>query len=322
MDLAWSRKGTILIASLLTLGILVTSMFFALQKPVTIAADGKLIQTRVLFSGTVKDVLQKNHIGLGKNDLVQPILDSKVTRHTQIVVTRAFKVRVLADGTIKTIETTPITAEKAVSLAGFQLGENDILKTKAGKLVSANQEIEVIRVTEQVVNEDQIIPYGSEQIDDPTLERGLTKTVKAGKEGIARNTIKIIFYNGQEEKREIISTETLQEPQNRVIAMGSITSVSRGSERLDFREAKYMQASAYTYTGFRTATGLTPSVGMVAVDPNVIPMGSRLYIEGYGYARAADTGGAIKGNTVDLFMESYSQCINWGRRSVKVYVLN
>ncbi|HRW12823.1 MAG TPA: 3D domain-containing protein [Syntrophomonas sp.] len=322
MDLAWSKKGTILIASLLTLGILVTSMFFALQKPVTIAADGKLIQTRVLFSGTVKDVLQKNHIGLGKNDLVQPILDSKVTRHTQIVVTRAFKVRVLADGTIKTIETTPVTAEKAVSLAGFQLGENDIIKTKAGKLVSTNQEIEVIRVTEQIVNEDQTIPYSSEQIDDPTLERGLTKTVKAGKEGIARNTIKIIFYNGQEEKREIISTETLQEPQNRVVAMGSITSVSRGSERLDFREAKYMQASAYTYTGFRTATGLNPSVGMVAVDPNVIPMGSRLYIEGYGYARAADTGGAIKGNTVDLFMESYSQCINWGRRSVKVYVLN
>ncbi len=172
------------------------------------------------------------------------------------------------------------------------------------------------------MNEDQTIPYSSEQIDDPTLERGLTKTVKAGKEGIARNTIKIIFYNGQEEKREIISTETLQEPQNRVVAMGSITSVSRGSERLDFREAKYMQASAYTYTGFRTATGLNPSVGMVAVDPNVIPMGSRLYIEGYGYARAADTGGAIKGNTVDLFMESYSQCINWGRRSVKVYVLN
>ncbi|HPF20510.1 MAG TPA: 3D domain-containing protein [Syntrophomonas sp.] len=322
MDLAWSKKGTILIASLLTLGILVTSMFFALQKPVTIAADGKLIQTRVLFSGTVKDVLQKNHIGLGKNDLVQPILDSKVTRHTQIVVTRAFKVRVLADGTIKTIETTPVTAEKAVSLAGFQLGENDIIKTKAGKLVSTNQEIEVIRVTEQIVNEDQTIPYSSEQIDDPTLERGLTKTVKAGKEGIARNTIKIIFYNGQEEKREIISTETLQEPQNRVVAMGSITSVSRGSERLDFREAKYMQASAYTYTGFRTATGLNPSVGMVAVDPNVIPMGSRLYIEGYGYARAADTGGAIKGNTIDLFMESYSQCINWGRRSVKVYVLN
>ncbi|NLV21945.1 MAG: DUF348 domain-containing protein [Syntrophomonadaceae bacterium] len=322
MDLAWSRKGTILIASLLTLGILLTSMFFALQKPVTIAADGKLIQTRVLFSGTVKDILQKNNIELGKMDQVQPSLDSKVKKHTKIVVTRAFQVKVVADGTEKSIYTTPVTAEKAVSLAGFQLGDKDIIKTRAGNLVSTNQEIEVIRVTEQIVSEDQPIPYGDERVDDPTLERGLTRTVKAGKNGIARNTIKITFYNGEEGKREIVSAETVQEPQNRVVAMGSITSVSRGSERLDFREARYMQASAYTYTGFRTATGLTPSVGMAAVDPRVIPLGSRLYIEGYGYARAADTGGAIKGNTVDLFMESYSQCMNWGRRTVKVYVLN
>lgn len=322
MDLAWSRKGTILIASLLTLGILLTSMFFALQKPVTIAADGKLIQTRVLFSGTVGDVLQKNNIDLGKMDLVQPSLESKVKKHSKIVITRAFEVKVMADGNEKKIFTTPVSVEKAVSMAGFQLGDKDIIKTRTGNLVSANQEIEVIRVTEQIISEDKPIPYGDERVDDPTLERGLTKTVKAGKSGVARNTIKITFYNGEEGKREIISTETVQEPQNRVVAMGSITSVSRGSERLDFREAKYMQASAYTYTGFRTATGLTPSVGLVAVDPSVIPLGSRLYIEGYGYARAADTGGAIKGNTVDLFMETYSQCINWGRRTVKVYVLN
>jgi 3D (Asp-Asp-Asp) domain-containing protein len=82
-----------------------------------------------------------------------------------------------------------------------------------------------------------------------------------------------------------------------------------------------MQASAYTYTGFHTATGLNPEVGMVAVDPSVIPMGTRLYIEGYGYARAADTGGAIKGDKIDLFMEEYSQCMGWGRRTVKVYIL-
>jgi 3D (Asp-Asp-Asp) domain-containing protein len=83
-----------------------------------------------------------------------------------------------------------------------------------------------------------------------------------------------------------------------------------------------MEASAYTYTGNRTATGKNPEVGMVAVDPRVIPMGSRLYIEGYGYGRAADTGGSIKGNRLDLFMEDRSQCLSWGRRTVKVYLLD
>jgi len=322
MDLAWSKKGTILVASLLTMGILLGSMFFALQKPVSIAADGKLINTRVLFSGTVKDILQKNQIELGKMDQVQPSLDTRVKKNTKIIVTRAFQVKVVADGTKKNIYTTPVTVKKAISLAGFQLGAKDIIKTLPAPKVSANQEIEVIRVTEELQKVDQPIPYGDERVDDPTLEKGLTKTIRVGKSGVARNTIKISFYNGQEGKRETILTETVQEPQNRVVAMGSITSVSRGGERLDIREAKYMQASAYTYTGFRTATGVAPSVGMVAVDPSVIPLGSRLYIEGYGYARAADTGGAIRGNTVDLFMESYSQCINWGRRTVKVYVLN
>ena len=322
MDLAWSKKGTILVASLLTMGILLGSMFFALQKPVSIAADGKLINTRVLFSGTVKDILQKNHIELGKMDQVQPSLDTRVKKNTKIIVTRAFQVKVVADGIKKNIYTTPVTVKKAISLAGFQLGAKDIIKTLPAPKVSANQEIEVIRVTEELQKVDQPIPYGDERVDDPTLEKGLTKTIQVGKSGVASNTIKITFYNGQEGKRETISTETVQQPQNRVVAMGSITSVSRGGERLDIREAKYMQASAYTYTGFRTATGVAPSVGMVAVDPSIIPLGSRLYIEGYGYARAADTGGAIRGNTVDLFMESYSQCINWGRRTVKVYVLN
>ncbi|MGI6005359.1 MAG: 3D domain-containing protein [Christensenellales bacterium] len=80
-------------------------------------------------------------------------------------------------------------------------------------------------------------------------------------------------------------------------------------------------ATAYTATGNRTATGTVPSVGTVAVDPSVIPMGTRLYIQGYGFGVAADKGGAIKGNKVDVFFNSRTQCLNWGRRSVKVYIL-
>ena len=61
--------------------------------------------------------------------------------------------------------------------------------------------------------------------------------------------------------------------------------------------------------------------GMVSVDPNVIPLGSQLYIEGYGYAVAADTGGGIVGNRIDLAMDSVSDALNFGRRDVVVHVL-
>ena len=80
-------------------------------------------------------------------------------------------------------------------------------------------------------------------------------------------------------------------------------------------------ATAYTWTGNRTATGTWPSRGTVAVDPLVIPLGTELHIEGYGSAVAADTGGAIKGQIIDLYMDSEHECWQWGRRQVEVRVI-
>lgn len=86
-----------------------------------------------------------------------------------------------------------------------------------------------------------------------------------------------------------------------------------------------MESTAYT-GGTITATGTAPvrnegGLSTVAVDPSVIPLGSLLYIDGYGYAIAADTGGAIQGNIVDLYLNSYDECMNWGRQNVSVYLI-
>lgn len=321
MSMFWSKKSNFLIASILALGLLLGSLAFAIQKPVVIEVDGQLIKSRVLFAGTVGDVLDDNQISLVGNDKVEPSRETAVTKNMQISVIRAFNVKVVADGETREIYTTPVTIKEAVALAGFTLGDKDIVKTLPVTMVVPQQEIEVIRVTQQTITLDEAMPYQTDRTTDSTLEKGLTRTLKAGKNGLARNTLLVTYYNGQEAKRDLVKIETLVQPQNKVVAMGDITSVSRGGQRLDFTEARYMQSTAYTYTGSHTATGLDPAVGMVAVDPSVIPMGSKLYIEGYGYAWAADTGGAIKGNIVDVFLEESSQCVNWGRRTVKVYLL-
>jgi len=80
------------------------------------------------------------------------------------------------------------------------------------------------------------------------------------------------------------------------------------------------EATAYTWTGYRTTTGTWPSRGTVAVDPRVIPLGTELHIEGYGAAVAADTGGAIQGQKIDLYMDSEHECLQWGRRKVEVQI--
>ena len=76
----------------------------------------------------------------------------------------------------------------------------------------------------------------------------------------------------------------------------------------------------------QTATGVNlkanPDAKVIAVDPSVIPLGSKVYVEGYGYATAADTGGAIKGNKIDVFIPSHDQAMQWGRKTVEVQVLN
>ncbi|MDU4325858.1 MAG: 3D domain-containing protein, partial [Clostridium celatum] len=86
-----------------------------------------------------------------------------------------------------------------------------------------------------------------------------------------------------------------------------------------------MESTAY-YGHATTASGLKPvrnpdGISTVAVDPNVIPLGSKVYVSGYGVAIAADTGGAIKGNIIDVYLNSYEECMSWGRRQVTVQIL-
>lgn len=321
MGIVWSKRSTYLAASIIGLVVLMISLFFALQKPVTVVVDGKVIHSRVFFASTVEDVLEKNKIELGEKDEVNPSLDTVVKKNTEITVTRAYKVKVIADGENREILSTPITVKEAIKLAGFQLGEKDIVKTVPTEKTVPDQVIEVIRVTEEEIQVEEPIPFQTERTYDDTLEKGLTRTISKGQNGIALNTIRITYHNGQEVAREVIDSQVKVEPKNRVVAMGTITSVSRGGLRLNFKQALEVEASAYTYTGNRTATGKVPTVGTVAVDPSVIPLGSKLYVEGYGYGVAADTGGSIKGNKIDLFMEDKAQCLQWGKRKVKLYIL-
>ena len=98
-------------------------------KPVTVVVDGKVIESKVFFASTVADVLEKNDIKLGDKDEINPSLDTVVKKNTEITITRAFKVKVIADGETREVISTPVTVKEAIKLAGFQLGEKDIVKT-------------------------------------------------------------------------------------------------------------------------------------------------------------------------------------------------
>jgi 3D (Asp-Asp-Asp) domain-containing protein len=135
-------------------------------------------------------------------------------------------------------------------------------------------------------------------------------------------------------RKRVLQTRVLRKPQTRVIAEGvgtyaAIAEFARhGLEKTSYiaSSALNMVATAYTAgcggcTGY-TASGYRAGHGIVAVDPRVIPLGTKLYIPGYGFAIAGDTGGAIIGNRIDLGFDSLSDALQFGRRTVKVYTLH
>jgi 3D (Asp-Asp-Asp) domain-containing protein len=113
-----------------------------------------------------------------------------------------------------------------------------------------------------------------------------------------------------------------------VVKHNNYKMISR-NENETHKQHKTIEVIATAYTQSKeegtingiTFTGHKVRHGVVAVDPKVIPLGSKLYIEGYGYAEALDTGGAIKGYRIDLFMESKKEALQWGRKKVKVTIL-
>ncbi len=91
-------------------------------------------------------------------------------------------------------------------------------------------------------------------------------------------------------------------------------------QKKKYKKCIKMVSTSYTHTGNCTATGIYPYKGIVAVDPSVIPLHTKLYIEGYGNAVAEDTGRDIIGYRIDVFHETYQEAIQWGRKEVKVYI--
>ena len=162
------------------------------------------------------------------------------------------------------------------------------------------------------------------------LARGTRKTLRRGVAGIVVITERVTLWNDVVVDRQMLSHVVVRLPKAAQIVAAPPRTVAEALMLTGVRKpvAVYtMVATAYTadsaqaYPTGRTATGLPARYGVVAVDPRVIKLGSRLFIPGYGTAVAADTGGAIRGNRIDLCMDSYRSAIDFGRQPVTVYVL-
>ncbi|MED3563078.1 3D domain-containing protein [Bacillus xiapuensis] len=115
------------------------------------------------------------------------------------------------------------------------------------------------------------------------------------------------------------TTKTVKKTSNQVTAKNSQKVVKVFTVSASAYTVSCAGCSGKTYTGLNLKKN--PNQKVISVDPRVIPLGSKVYVEGYGYAIAADKGSAIKGKKIDVFMPSHKQAIQWGRKTVKVKIL-
>jgi len=219
------------------------------------------------------------------------------------------------------VNTTPAEVREVLKEARVFLSPEDIVNPHLGQRIHSPQEIVVNRITTKEVAIESEIPFKTERKGDDSLDKGVTKVLNKGQAGLERQIVKVTYKDGVEIKREEVKREIVKEPVPQTIAYGTRSTISRGGQNLRFSRSLTVVATAYTHTGNRTYSGTVPKVGTVAVDPRVIPLGSQLYVEGYGLGRALDVGSAIKGNRIDVFLETEQQAQKWGRKTVKVYVL-
>ncbi len=171
--------------------------------------------------------------------------------------------------------------------------------------------------------EEVEVPFGTQFIDDPELAFGDKKVEKEGVKGKDLVIFENITRAGHEQKIEL-DRKRVTEPVNAVVRQGVAQSILTPNGYMKYKRVIYGEATAYTWGGGasgNTSIGLYPKRGIVAVDPRVIPYYTKLYIPGYGMAIAGDTGGAIVGTRIDLFMDSLHECYQWGRRDVEIYIL-
>ncbi|NBI62157.1 DUF348 domain-containing protein [Clostridiales bacterium] len=286
------------------------------SKDVQLVIDGKVSACETT-SYTVEELLEEQKIQLVKEDSITPKVDQTLTDGAKVEITKAVPFTVRADGESKDLKALPRTVADALDDHHISVGEADKVVPALSEPLTAGTEIVINRITTQTQEVMEPVDFKTKTKGDNDLPAGTTEVVKKGKKGQDKVTYQITYSDGQEIDRQELERERLKKPVAKVIAK-STRGMIHGAEYV-----KKITVKAYSYTGGgRTASGTRARVGEIAVDPRVIPLGTNVYVEGYGFARAEDTGGNIKGNTIDVYKNSESACLNWGVRHVTVYILS
>lgn len=224
---------------------------------------------------------------------------------------------------------------------------DDVISLPLDAQTYDGMELLVANVIRQEQTYTLSLEHDTRYYDDVTMGTGDWEVLTEGVDGEVLCTAMVTYINGKETERNVTEQRVVSQPVTEVISVGTggnkapeekdkpvigdgIITLPSG-EVLTYTDVATFRATAYTHTDpgcdMITATGTTVRIGTVAVDPQVIPYGTRMFIitsDGafvYGVSTAEDCGGAIKGDRLDLYMPTYRECMQFGRQDCTVYFL-
>jgi uncharacterized protein YabE (DUF348 family) len=282
---------------------------------------------------TVGEFLAERDIRLGRGDTAAPDASERLTDGMKVAIRRAVPVALTVGSRRQIVRNVPTTVRQLLASQHVRLGVHDEVSPSLESQVDANDEVRVVRVAMWTAHVRQNFFARVRLRNDASLPTGHVVTIAKGHAGIRETTFRYVRRDDAKPTRITLASRIVREPQTRVILRGiaSYTSLAHVAQQgfasaVNFAgTAIHMIATAYTAGCYKcsgiTAIGVRAGFGIIAVDPRVIPLGTKLFVPGYGRAVAGDTGGAIVGNRVDLGMNTPYEAIRFGRRPVTVYVL-
>lgn len=310
----------------------------AKQVFVTIHNHEELVWTT---ADNVEEFIKELNIEVKEHDLVSPELSEEITDRMNLTYESAFQVELTSDGEQQKLWTTSTTVADFLERESVTLSELDRVEPSLDNRLDQESEVKVIRVEKVTDVVEESVAFGTVTRKDDQLRSGKEKVVQSGENGKVNKHYEVILEDGKEVSRELIKTDTVKESKDRIVAVGTqpapTTTTSRGSSpssssnNTSKSNGRTFTVTATAYTaGCSGCSGITATginlnnnrnLKVIAVDPNVIPLGSRVHVEGYGEAIAGDTGGAIKGNKIDVHVPTKSDAYRWGTRTVKVTII-
>ena len=313
-----------------------------MEKKINIDDSGN-IREIATYESDVKGCLSSLGININGKDKVTPELTAPIKDGMTVKIKRAVPVLVSVDGRDLVIETAENSVKDMFSTENIMLDEKDKVTPEISEPIKAGMKIKVVRVKEKIETNTETLAYKTVQKVDNGMEKGQTKVIQDGTDGEKEIQTKVVYEDGKEVSRAVISETVKKSPTDKIVSVGTLPwiTVSRGGTDNKVLYTRKLKMKATSYTASYECTGKSPGdrgfgitatgtkarrdlhgYSTVAVDPNVIPLGTKLYVEGYGYAIAEDTGGAVRGNIIDLYFEPGSnEFKRWFTHNTTVYIL-